>query len=127
MLLPKQSIWLEPSNPIQLRPVSRNIAWSPFAPRVQSRVRAGPDVLQLSSCFSPVVERLSTIGRLAQYDNQSQTRTPDGSDGKALLTALRILLEWTSNNAFLVAHCSRLTGCLQSAEFYSTRDGIKPE
>ena len=127
MLLPKQSIWLEPSNPIQLRPVSRNIAWSPFAPRVQSRVRAGPDVLQLSSCFSPVVERLSTIGRLAQYDDQSQTRTPDGSDGKALLTALRILLEWTLNTAFLVTHCSRLNGgCLSSAEFYSTRD-IKPE
>jgi hypothetical protein len=84
-------------------------------------------VLQLSSFFFPVVERLSTIGRLARYDNQSQTRALGGSDGKVLLTALRILLEWTSNTAFLVAHCSRLTGCLSSAEFYSTREGIKAE
>jgi hypothetical protein len=115
------------ATPIQPRPVSRNIAWSSLAHRVQSRVRAGPDVLQRSSCFFPVVERLSMIGRPARYDNQTQTRAPGGSDGRVLLTALRILLEWTSNNAFLLAHCSWLTGCLQSAEFYSTRDGIKPE
>ena len=103
VFLPTQSG--ETSNPIQPRPVSRNIAWSPAAPRIPSRVRAVPDVLQLSSRFSPVVERLSKIGRLARYDNQSQTRAPDGSDGKVLLTALRMLLEWISNIAF---SCSSL-------------------
>jgi hypothetical protein len=105
------------SNPIQPRPVSRNIAWSPLAPRLQSRARAGPNVLQLSSSFFPVVERRSTIGRLARYDNQSQTRASDGSDGKVVLTAPRILLEWTSNTAFLVAHCSRLTAACHQPSF----------
>jgi hypothetical protein len=95
-----------PSNPTQPRRVSRNMAWRFLSPAPWSRVRAAPDVPQLSSSFSPAVECLPTIDRLARSDAQSQTRAPGGSDGRVGLTVRRILPEWTSKTAFLVAHCS---------------------
>jgi hypothetical protein len=114
-----------PSNPTQPRRVSRNSAWRFLSPAPWSRVRAAPDVLLLSSSFSLAVGCLPTIDRLVRSDTQSQTRAPAGSDRRVGLTVQRILLEWTSDTAFLAPFT--VTGLLAISLSYSTRHGIKAE
>jgi hypothetical protein len=60
----------------------------------------------------------ATILLLPVAEQPSRIRGPDPSDSQNPARVQRILLDWTSNTAFLAVRCSPLNASLLSTEFY---------
>ena len=115
---PNQSVSPRASNPIQPRLVSRNIALSSLASLLGNQVPAMPGVLHQPSCSCRAVEDPSRIRGPDPSQSHNLTRAPGGNDGRVLLTALLIVLEWSSNTAFRAVHGSQRNAFLVLTESY---------
>jgi hypothetical protein len=78
-------------------------------------------------CFGPVEERLSMSCASILFPIRNQARVPGDNDEKVQLIVPRILLELTSDTAFLSAMLlvAETAGHLPTT--YSTENGIKAE